>query len=120
MNKLIIPIIVILVLAAGIVGYFIFQKPAFPEWQRETSNNEQLTVDVDASEGVRLLNNITKGIGLTRSKQAFQKFIEEIGPGFFRVKWMIFKAKNQDYLLCLSMQSIHREIMVYGKTLYRS
>ncbi len=31
MNKLIIPIIVILVIAAGISGYFLFLKPAFPE-----------------------------------------------------------------------------------------
>ena len=31
MNKLIIPIIVTVILAAGIGGFFIFQKPAFPE-----------------------------------------------------------------------------------------
>lgn len=31
MNKLIIPIIVILIIAAGIGAYFVFQKPAFPQ-----------------------------------------------------------------------------------------
>lgn len=34
MNKLIIPIIVILIIATGIGAYFIFQKPAFPEPER--------------------------------------------------------------------------------------
>lgn len=33
MNKLIIPIVVIIVIAAGIGGYFIFQKPLFPDNQ---------------------------------------------------------------------------------------
>ncbi len=36
MNKPIIPIIIILIIAAGIGGYFIFQKSAFPEPQKIT------------------------------------------------------------------------------------
>ena len=35
MNKLIIPIIIVAVIAVGIGAYFIFQKPAFPELQLE-------------------------------------------------------------------------------------
>lgn len=39
MNKLIIPIIIIVIIAAGIGAYFIFQKPVFPEPQRGKCGN---------------------------------------------------------------------------------
>ncbi|MBI3754620.1 MAG: hypothetical protein HY265_00450, partial [Deltaproteobacteria bacterium] len=35
MNKFIIPIIVAVILAAGIGAFFVFQKPAFPEPQKQ-------------------------------------------------------------------------------------
>jgi len=43
MNKLTIPIVVILILAASIGGYFIWQKPAFP--QESTKSQEQIIED---------------------------------------------------------------------------
>ena len=54
MNKLIIPIVVVLIIAAGISVYFVFQKPAFPEQHLEKFEIEDITFTLKSPNGYDL------------------------------------------------------------------
>ena len=109
MNKLLIPIITILILAAGIGGYFVFQKFVFPTLQ--PANTEKINKETTVGKllpdlpqqllSSEFIYSIWLGRGLYTNEELDRGFraVRNLGIKYFMVefKWSYIEPKNNQW-----------------------
>lgn len=80
---------------------------------------EVTSISIDCNSLQERLNNIV-GVNISRSEQDIERFLNEIGPGLFRIKCIIFKHGEGSYrLLSNIVKTIHAKggkviLQLYG------